>query len=53
MKKFFIEVKVGDEIEVGKFRNVSTKIKDIRLLRLFIMIIGFTLSVLFFAQSYL
>ena len=29
MKKFIIEVKVGDEIEVGRFRNVSTKIKDI------------------------
>ena len=29
MKKFVIEVKVGDEIEVGKFRNVLTKIKDI------------------------
>ena len=29
MKKFVIEIKVGDEIEVGKFRNVSTKIKAI------------------------
>jgi|TARA_B100000470_G_C19671694_1_gene337863 hypothetical protein len=29
MKKFVIEVKVGDEIEVGKFRNVLTKIKAI------------------------
>ena len=33
--------------------HYSAKIRDIRLLRLFIMIIGFTLSVLFFAQSYL
>ena len=29
MKKFVLEINVGDEIEVGKFRNVSTKIKDI------------------------
>lgn len=29
MKKFVLEINVGDEIEVGKFRNVSTKIEDI------------------------
>ena len=29
MKEFLIKVKVGDEIEVGRFRNVSTKIKAI------------------------
>ena len=29
MKKFTVEIKVGDEIEVGRFRNVKAKIKDI------------------------
>ena len=29
MQEFLIKVKVGDEIEVGRFRNVSTKIKAI------------------------
>jgi len=31
MKTFLIEVKVGDEIAVGRFRNVPTKIKAIEL----------------------
>ncbi len=31
MKTFLIEVKVGDEIAVGRFRNVPTKIKEIEL----------------------
>jgi len=31
MKKFTVEIKVGDEIQVGRFRNVATKIKSIEL----------------------
>lgn len=31
MKKYAVEIKVGDEIQVGRFRNVSTKIKDIEI----------------------
>ena len=31
MKEFKLVVKVGDLIEVGRFRNVSTKIKKIEL----------------------
>ena len=30
MKKFTVDIKVGDEIQVGRFRNVSTKIKSIK-----------------------
>ena len=30
MKKYTVEIKVGDEIQVGRFRNVSKKIKSIR-----------------------
>ena len=29
MKKFTVEINVGDEIYVGRFRNVTTKIKAI------------------------
>ena len=29
MKKFTVDIKVGDEVLVGRFRNVSAKIKDI------------------------
>lgn len=29
MKKFSVEIQVGDLINVGRFRNVETKIKDI------------------------
>lgn len=29
MKKFEVSITVGDEVEVGRFRNVTTKIKDI------------------------
>ena len=29
MKKLTVEINVGDEIQVGRFRNVSTKIKSI------------------------
>ncbi len=28
MKEFKLNIKVGDEVEVGRFRNVVTKIKD-------------------------
>lgn len=31
MKKFSVEINVGDTVEVGRFRNVQTKIKDIVL----------------------
>lgn len=31
MKEFNLKVKVGDNIEVGRFRNVSAKIKAIEL----------------------
>lgn len=31
MKEFKLTVKVGDLVEVGRFRNVSTKIKKIEL----------------------
>jgi|TARA_B100000902_G_scaffold84530_1_gene89006 hypothetical protein len=31
VKKFVVEINVGDEVMVGKFRNVTTKIKDISL----------------------
>ena len=29
MKSLTVEINVGDEIQVGRFRNVSTKIKSI------------------------
>ena len=29
MKEFKLNIKVGDEVEVGRFRNVTTKIKAI------------------------
>ena len=31
MKNFKIEVNVGDTVEVGRFRNVIAKIKDISI----------------------
>ena len=31
MKEYKLTVKVGDLVEVGRFRNVSTKIKNIKL----------------------
>lgn len=31
MKKYTVEIKVGDTISVGRFRNVSAKIKNILL----------------------
>jgi hypothetical protein len=31
MKEFKLNIKVGDEVEVGRFRNVTTKIKAIEL----------------------
>ena len=31
MKNFKIEINVGDTVEVGRFRNVITKIKDISI----------------------
>ena len=31
MKKFTVDIKVGDEILVGRFRNVTTKIKSIEV----------------------
>jgi len=31
MKQYKLTVKVGDLVEVGRFRNVSTKIKKIEL----------------------
>ena len=29
MKKYSIEIAVGDTVEVGRFRNVTARIKDI------------------------
>jgi HD superfamily phosphohydrolase YqeK len=31
MKQYKVIVKVGDEVEVGRFRNVVTKIKSIEI----------------------
>ena len=31
MKNFKIEINVGDNVEVGRFRNVIAKIKDISI----------------------
>ena len=31
MKKFTVDIKVDDEVLVGRFRNVSAKIKDITI----------------------
>jgi len=31
MKKFTVEIKVGDLVNVGRFRNVETKIKSIEV----------------------
>jgi len=31
MKNFKIEINVGDTVEVGRFRNVTVKIKDISI----------------------
>ena len=31
MKEYKLIIKVGDEVEVGRFRNVTTKIKAIEL----------------------
>ena len=31
MKEYKLSIKVGDKIEVGRFRNVSTTIKGIEL----------------------
>ena len=31
MKNFKIEINVGDTVEVGRFRNVIAKIKDISI----------------------
>lgn len=31
MKKFTVEIKVGDLVNVGRFRNVETKIKGIEV----------------------
>jgi len=31
MKKFTIDINVGDLVSVGRFRNVETKIKDIQV----------------------
>ena len=31
MKNFKIEINVGDTVEVGRFRNVTAKIKDISI----------------------
>ena len=31
MKEYKLNVKVGDKVEVGRFRNVTTKIKAIEL----------------------
>ena len=31
MKKYTVEIQVGDSIEVGRFRNVQTKIKSIEI----------------------
>jgi hypothetical protein len=31
MKKYNVEIAVGDTVEVGRFRNVIAKIKDIQI----------------------
>ena len=31
MKEYRLSIKVGDVVEVGRFRNVTTKIKNIKL----------------------
>ncbi len=31
MKEFKLNIKIGDKVEVGRFRNVTTKIKAIEL----------------------
>ena len=31
MKEFNLKIKVGDLVEVGRFRNVQTKIKSIEI----------------------
>jgi hypothetical protein len=31
MKKYTVEIQVGDIIEVGRFRNVQTKVKSIEI----------------------
>jgi len=31
MKNFKIEINVGDTVEVGRFRNVTSRIKDISI----------------------
>ena len=31
MKEYKLNIKVGDKVEVGRFRNVTTKIKAIEL----------------------
>jgi hypothetical protein len=31
MKNFKVEINVGDTVEVGRFRNVTAKIKDISI----------------------
>ena len=31
MKEYTLKIKVGDLVEVGKFRNVQTKIKSITI----------------------
>lgn len=31
MKKYSVDIKVGDKISVGRFRNVTAKIKNISL----------------------
>ena len=31
MEKFIIELKVGDKIDLGRFKNVRSEIKDIKL----------------------
>jgi hypothetical protein len=31
MKSFKLEINVGDTVEVGRFRNVTAKIKDISI----------------------
>ena len=31
MKKYSIEIAVGDTVEVGRFRNVTARIKDISI----------------------
>ncbi len=31
MKKYNIEIAVGDTVEVGRFRNVTARIKDISI----------------------